>query len=236
MLVRVPASVEPGSAAGPTVAFATFGIIVLISLYSRSAAQLWAPLIGILVGSVIAGAGFGMLDWTPLRDAAWFGLPNATWPGLDLEFDGRYFGLLIPFAIVTIIGAVLQVLSTEDVHGHLQGPGRSLTAPVPRTTTSSSMCSSTRSSAWTWSGSCAPTAEAPATISSRATAHFIALSAAPCYMGREDCSRQVFAQAKVRISGSAPPPNAPSVVFRKSSRPSRTRISYGLSASQSSPR
>ena len=106
MLVRLPAHVPPDSVAGPTVAFATFGVIVLISLYSRGGVQLWAPLIGILVGTVIAGAGFGMLDWTPLRDAPWFGLPNASWPGLDLEFDGRYFGLLIPFAIVTVIGAI----------------------------------------------------------------------------------------------------------------------------------
>ena len=48
MLVRVPAGSDPGSAAGPTVAFATFVVIVLISLFSRGAVQLWAPLIGIL--------------------------------------------------------------------------------------------------------------------------------------------------------------------------------------------
>ena len=47
-----------------------------------------------------------MLDWTPLLNAAWFGLPQSGWPGLDLSFDARFLGLLVPFIIVTIIGAI----------------------------------------------------------------------------------------------------------------------------------
>ena len=47
-----------------------------------------------------------MLDWTPLANAAWFGLPRSGWPGLDLAFDARFLGLLVPFIIVTIIGAI----------------------------------------------------------------------------------------------------------------------------------
>ena len=105
LLTRVPEGLDPGSMAGPTVAFSAFVTIVIVSLHARGALQLWAPLIGILVGTAIA-AGFGTLDWSPLADAAWFGLPSAAWPGLDLSFDGRFFGLLIPFVIVTVIGAI----------------------------------------------------------------------------------------------------------------------------------
>ena len=105
MLGEVPPGVDPASLGGPLVAFAAFVTIILVSLYARGAARLWAPLFGIVVGTAVA-VPTGMLDWTPLVDAAWFGLPRSGWPGLDLSFDGRFFGLLVPFVIVTIIGAI----------------------------------------------------------------------------------------------------------------------------------
>ena len=105
MLTAVPAGFDPGSPAGPLAALAAFAAITLVSLYARGATRLWAPLIGILVGTVVA-APTGMLDWTPLLNAAWFGLPQSGWPGLDLSFDARFLGLLVPFIIVTIIGAI----------------------------------------------------------------------------------------------------------------------------------
>ncbi len=105
MLTAVPAGFDPGSMGAPLAAFAAFAAITLVSLYARGATRLWAPLIGILIGTV-AAAPTGMLDWTPLLNAAWFGLPPSGWPGLDLAFDARFLGLLVPFIIVTIIGAI----------------------------------------------------------------------------------------------------------------------------------
>ena len=105
MLTAVPAGFDPGSMGAPLAAFAAFAAITLVSLYARGATRLWGPLIGILVGTV-AAAPTGMLDWTPLLNAAWFGLPPSGWPGLDLAFDARFLGLLVPFIIVTIIGAI----------------------------------------------------------------------------------------------------------------------------------
>ena len=105
MLGEVPPGVDPVSLGGPLVAFTAFVTIILVSLYARGAARLWAPLFGIVVGTAVA-VPTGLLDWTPLVDAAWFGLPRSGWPGLDLSFDGRFFGLLVPFVIVTIIGAI----------------------------------------------------------------------------------------------------------------------------------
>ena len=105
LLAGVPAGVDPASMSGPLVAFATFATITLVSLYARGATRLWAPLIGILVGTIVA-APAGMLDWAPLLNATWFGLPQTAWPGLDLSFDGQFFALLVPFVIVTIIGAI----------------------------------------------------------------------------------------------------------------------------------
>ncbi len=105
LFASAPAGVDPGAASRPLVAFAAFATITLVSLYASGATRLWAPLIGILVGTVVAAL-TGMLNWTPLLNAAWFGVPAAAWPGLDLSFDGRFFGLLLPFVIVTIIGAI----------------------------------------------------------------------------------------------------------------------------------
>ena len=105
MLGRVPQGVAPDSIGPPVAALAAFGAIALVSLHSRGTARLWAPFIGVVVGCA-AAAPFGMLDWMAVREAAWFGLPNASWPGLDLSFDGRFFGLLLPFIIVTVIGAI----------------------------------------------------------------------------------------------------------------------------------
>ncbi len=105
LLASTPSGVDPGHAGLPLVALATFVTITLVSLYARGATRLWAPLIGIGVGTILAGA-LGMLNWTPVVDAAWFGLPRADWPGLDLSFDAQFFGLLVPFIVVTIIGAI----------------------------------------------------------------------------------------------------------------------------------
>ena len=110
MLAEVPPGVDPASLSRPLVAFTAFATIILVSLYAGGAARLWAPLFGIVAGTLVA-APSGMLNWTPVLDAAWFGLPRTGWPGLDVSFDGRFFGLLVPFVIVTVIGAI-------ETYGH----------------------------------------------------------------------------------------------------------------------
>ncbi len=105
LLASVPAGVDPDSPGLPLVAGAAFLTITVVSIFGRGATRLWAPLIGILVGTGIAGP-LGMVNWESLVNAGWFGLPRSGWPGLDLSFDGRFFGLLVPFIIVTIIGAI----------------------------------------------------------------------------------------------------------------------------------
>ena len=105
MLGRTPAGVDPSSLAAPAAALAAFVTIVAVSLYASGALQLWAPLLGVLAGC-LAAAPLGLLDWSPVADAAWFGLPAAGWPGIDLNFDARFFGLLPSFVIVTVIGAI----------------------------------------------------------------------------------------------------------------------------------
>ena len=105
LLANVPPGVDPDYLGLPLVAAATFLTITLVSLYGRGATRLWAPLIGIFVGTGVAGL-LDMVNWESVASVGWFGLPQSGWPGLDLSFDGRFFGLLVPFFIVTIIGAI----------------------------------------------------------------------------------------------------------------------------------
>ena len=124
LLAGVPEEMDAASANGPLVAFSAFAAIVLVSLYARGATRLWAPSIGIVVGTIVA-APTGMVNWTPLLEAAWFGLPQSGWPGLDLSFDARFFGLLLPFVLVTLIGAI-------ETYGHAIAIQRvSHRTPVP---------------------------------------------------------------------------------------------------------
>ena len=125
MLAEVPPGFDPASPSRPLVALTAFATIVLVSLYAPGAARLWAPLFGIVAGTAVA-APTGMLTWTPVLDAAWFGLPQSGWPGLDLSFDARFLGLLVPFVIVTVIGAI-------ETYGHaiaIQRVSHRTAAPV----------------------------------------------------------------------------------------------------------
>ena len=69
LLAQVPEGMPPGAGGGPLTAVTTFAAITLISIYARGAARLWAPLAGILAGSLVAVPA-GMLDFAPVRDAA----------------------------------------------------------------------------------------------------------------------------------------------------------------------
>lgn len=98
-------SVPEGSAAAPLTAIATFVVIVGVSLFGKGPVRLWGPIIGVIVGYVLAVA-MGAYDFTKVAEADWIGLPVGVWPGLDLTFGTDFWRLLVPFAIVTIVGAI----------------------------------------------------------------------------------------------------------------------------------
>ena len=70
--------------------------------------RLWAPVIGVAMGSVAAGF-FGLYDMDRVAEASWIGLPDGTWPGFDLEFGPVFWGLLPAFVFVTLVGAIETV-------------------------------------------------------------------------------------------------------------------------------
>ena len=89
----------------PTSALVTIVLVVAIALKSSGSLRLWAPVIGVVAGS-IAAAAFGLYDLDQVADAPWVGVPDGGWPGFDVSFGAAFWSLLPAFVIVTIIGAV----------------------------------------------------------------------------------------------------------------------------------
>ena len=89
----------------PMSSLVTVLVIIGIALKSSGALRLWAPVIGVVAGSVVAAA-FGLYDIDQVAEASWIGLPGGGWPGFDLSFGSAFWSFLPAFVLVTIIGAV----------------------------------------------------------------------------------------------------------------------------------
>ena len=91
--------------AAPLSAFATVIVIAGIALKATGALRLWAPVIGVFAGSIVA-AFFGIYDANRIVEAQWIGLPKGKWPGLDFSFGPVFWALLPAFVFVTLVGAI----------------------------------------------------------------------------------------------------------------------------------
>ncbi len=103
-LAEVPA--DASLAAGPVTAGVTLLVTLLIPLCFSGVMRLWAPAIGIVAGCLVAGLGFGIYDLTTVAEAAWIGLPDLAYPGVDLSFRPEFWALLPAFIMVTLVGAM----------------------------------------------------------------------------------------------------------------------------------
>ncbi len=103
-MLKVPSGVAPAPAA-PLSALATLLVSVVIALKATGSLRLWAPVIGVAVGSAVAGL-FGLYNIGLVTEASWIGLPAGEWPGFDLDFGPAFWALLPAFVFVTLIGAI----------------------------------------------------------------------------------------------------------------------------------
>ena len=92
----------------PVTALVTILAISGIALKAKGALRLWAPVIGVVVGTAVGGF-YGLYDITRVGEAGWFGLPDGAWPGIDFSFGPAFWGLLPAFVFVTLIGAIETV-------------------------------------------------------------------------------------------------------------------------------
>ena len=93
------------SLAAPLSALVTMAVMLGIALKATGGLRLWAPVIGVVVGSVVAAA-FGLYNTGMIAGASWVGLPDGEWPGLDLGFGAVFWTLLPAFVFVTLVGAI----------------------------------------------------------------------------------------------------------------------------------
>ncbi len=100
-------SVPPGisSVASPLVSGITLITIVGLILRAPARWRLWSPVIGVVVGCVVA-APFGLYDMGAVAASPWIGIPSGGWPGLDLTPGVEFWGLLPAFVIATLVGAI----------------------------------------------------------------------------------------------------------------------------------
>lgn len=112
MLDQVPA--ESPAHVAPLTALATVLAIVLIALKSTGVLRLWAPVIGVVAGSVLGGL-FGLYDFERITGASWLGFPSVAWPGIDLDFGPAFWSLIPAFLLVTLIVTLRSISSCVAV-------------------------------------------------------------------------------------------------------------------------
>ncbi len=99
------------AAAAPLSALVTVLVIGGLALKATGALRLWAPVLGVLAGAVVA-APFGIYDLGPVAAASWIGLPAGRWPGLALDFGPAFWALLPGFLLVALIGSIRTISSS----------------------------------------------------------------------------------------------------------------------------
>ncbi|MDD9996427.1 MAG: hypothetical protein OXQ89_01645 [Rhodospirillaceae bacterium] len=121
VIMLIPATVMPAvfdlladvpegspALAAPLSAGLVVALMAGIALKAAGALRLWAPVIGVLVGSGIA-AFFGLYDVDRVAEAPWVGVPAGEWPGFDLDFGPSFWALLPSFLLVAVISTIRTI-------------------------------------------------------------------------------------------------------------------------------
>ena len=93
----------------PLSAVATLAVIAGITLTAKGRVRLWAPVIGMIAGSMVAGA-FGLYDVERIVRASWFGIPRPEWSAPDLQFGPGFWTLLPAFVFIALV-CTIQTIS-----------------------------------------------------------------------------------------------------------------------------
>ncbi|WP_300671832.1 uracil-xanthine permease family protein [Desulfoluna sp.] len=117
--VANPAAIIPKNIA-LIVSMAALGTTILVSLLGRGMMKLIPILCGIVVGYIVA-LFYGLVDFTPVREAAWLAMPEFTFPKWNTE--AIFF--IIPVAIAPAIEHFGDILAIGGITGkdYLEDPG-----------------------------------------------------------------------------------------------------------------
>ena len=98
--------------AAPVTAIATIAVVVLVTVLFRGILGRLAILVGVLAGYLVAVLR-DEVDFDPVADAAWFGLPQFTTPTFELSV----LGLFVPVVVVLVAENVGHVKSVAAMTG-----------------------------------------------------------------------------------------------------------------------
>ncbi len=106
-LESVPGLTPP--LAAPLSAVTTLVVIAGLTLTAKGRVRLWAPVIGMIAGSAVAGV-FGLYDAQRIVRASWIGIPRPPWPALGLRFGPEFWTLLPAFVFIALV-CTIQTIS-----------------------------------------------------------------------------------------------------------------------------
>ncbi|GGE22348.1 uracil permease [Marinithermofilum abyssi] len=92
------------------VALATLGIAILFSLFFRGFLRL-IPVLGGIIGGYVVACFAGLVDFTPVKEASWFALPNFTTP----EVSWKAALVIVPVALVTLTEHIGHLMVTSGI-------------------------------------------------------------------------------------------------------------------------
>lgn len=109
---------------GLIVALVSFLVATLVSLRAKGFFKIIPILTGIVAGYVLAVC-FGMVDFTIVKEAAWFGMPNFKLPFIHYDLNFSALLTIVPIGIVTLAEHVgnQKVLSSIIDKDILKDPG-----------------------------------------------------------------------------------------------------------------
>ncbi len=105
-------------------AIVSFLVVLIVNIYSKGFLQIIPVITGLIIGYIVAII-TGNVDFTPIMEASWVGLPNFELPKFSLEA----ILIVAPVAIATVvehIGDVIAISATVE-KDFMEDPGLHLT-------------------------------------------------------------------------------------------------------------
>ncbi|MXY47336.1 MAG: hypothetical protein F4Y44_10240 [Chloroflexi bacterium] len=117
ILTEVPEGKSVSPLAAPIASAVTLFVIAFMLLRSPRSLQIWSPLIGIVVGSLVS-LPFGLYDIDLVQRVRWVGIsPNllSVWPGFDFTPGIKFWALLPAFLLIMVITSFKAVSDTSAI-------------------------------------------------------------------------------------------------------------------------
>ena len=117
ILTEVPDGKSVSPLAAPLASVVTLGVIAFMLLRAPRPLQIWAPLIGIVTGSLVS-LPFGLYDVELVQRVHWIGISPevwSVWPGFDFTPGFKFWALLPAFLLIMVITSFKAIADTSAI-------------------------------------------------------------------------------------------------------------------------